>query len=239
MEILGFYEAIHDGARKELKNFNFSMIATVSSIDNLSDGFIDVEPVCNYLDYSMTESEVPTIYDVPVLYPNTTTSSITVPIQQGDGVLLVFTQHRNDDYLEGVEGKHLPLSQSWLALHNAVAFVGFQNINKSGYNPNNYKNKLDMNDLNIVHNKNTENEVVISFNSNGDLTINAGEKTINTVSKEINAKCETINANSALIKTENDIQIKGHSVYNFMTTHDHNYTDDGSPMITAIPNLKD
>ena len=204
MEILGFYEAINDGARKAVKDFNYCLVGVVSSVDKLNDGLLDIDPVSNYLDYSMTECQMPILYDVPVVYPNTLSSSMTMPIKQGDGVLVVFTQHRTDDYLDGVKGKHLPLSQSWLALHNAVAFIGFQNIGDSGYNPNNYSNKLNMNDVNIVHNKNTDKEVVITLSDTGDLKITAPQK-VSIISKSADVTCkEDVN-----IKTNGTTNITG------------------------------
>lgn len=234
----GFWESIRYGSRQAVKEFNICMSAVVINTDNLSDGFIDVLPMANQLDFSMNEIEMPVIHNVPVIFPNTSTSSIIFPVNQGDGVLLVFTQHDNSDYVNGSKIQKLPMSQSWLALHHATAFVGFNPVNDSAFNKDNYKNKLDMNDLNIVHNKKSDKEVIFSLKQDGNALIKLTNGTIYTESKEVNAKCEVVNVNDALIKTNNDVEIKGVSVYKNMTSHDHNYTDNGNPVITSPPNVK-
>lgn len=234
--IRNFFESIEDGARNVIKDFNYCMSGIVVNSDNIKDGFIDVQPVTNYLDYSMNEIEYPIIHNIPVLFPSSSTSAFTFPVNQGDGVLLVFTQTSNKDYISGLKETHLPLSQSWLSLNHAVALIGFNPSNESPFNPNNYKNKISEKDLNIIHNKNTENEVVLSLRSDGNVSIKT-TKNIYTESKEVNVKADVVNVNSALIKTNNDVEIKGISVYKNMTEHTHRYTDDGNQMITNKPIL--
>lgn len=234
----GFWESVRYGSKQAMKDYNFCMSAVIINADNISDGLVDVLPMANQYDFSMNEIEMPVIHNVPVVFPNTGKTSIIFPVDQGDGVLLVFTQHDNTDYLNGDKIQKIPMSNSWLSLHHATAFVGFNTINESPFNPNNYKNTLDMSDLNIVHNKKTEKEIVLSLKSDGNVSLKLTDGTIYTESKEVNAKCDVINANSALIKTDNDVEIKGLSVYQNMTQHDHNYTDDGNPMVTSKPNIK-
>jgi hypothetical protein len=234
--IRNFFESIDDGARNVIKDFNFSISGVVVNSDNLKDGFIDVQPITNYLDYSMNEIEYPVIHNVPVIFPSTMSTSFTFPVNQGDGVLLIFTQSSNKDYISGLKETHLPLSQSWLSLNHAVAFIGFNPSNESPFNANNYKNKIDEKNVNIVHNKKTENEILLSLQSDGNVLLKTS-KTIYTESKEVNVKADTVNANSALIKTDNDVEIKGLSVYKNMTQHTHKYTDDGNPMVTNKPNI--
>lgn len=232
--IRGLNEAMSASARLAIRDFNYCTFGKVVNSDNLKDGFIDVQPLTNFLDYSMNEIELPVIYNIPVIFPNTATTSITYPVNQGDGVLLVFTQQDSNAYLNGVKEPHLPLSQSWLSLNHAVAFIGFSTVDDSCFNKNNYSNQLDMTDLNIVHNKKTENEIVLSLKSDGNVKLKTN-KAIFTESKEVNVKADVVNANSALIKTDNDIEIKGLSVYKNITEHKHKYTDDGNPMVTQVP----
>lgn len=232
----GLFEAINDGARGAIRDFNYCLVGVIINTDKIKDGFVDIQPVSNYLDFSMNEIQMPVLYNVPVLFPNTMNTSITFPVNQGDGVLVVFTQHSNSEYLNGDKETYLPLSQSWLSLQHAVAHVGFNTVTESVFNPNNYTNKLDMEDLNIVHNKKTDNEIVLSLKSDGNISIKTS-KVIYTESKEVNVKAEVVNANSALIKTDNDVEIKGMSVYRNMTEHTHDYTDDGNPMTSKKPNI--
>lgn len=233
--IRGLNEAITATANLAIKDFNYCSFGKVVNSDNLKDGYVDVQPLANYLDYSMNEIEYPILYNVPVVFPNTGLTSITYPVNQGDGVLILFTERDSSTYLNGVKDTHLPIRNSYLSLNHAVAFVGFSTVDSSCFNQNNYKNKLDMNDLNIVHNKKTDNEIVLSLKSDGNIKIKT-DKIIYTESKEVNVKADVVNANSSLIKTENDVEIKGLSVYKNMTEHKHNYTDDGNLMVTQVPN---
>ena len=73
-------------------------------------------------------------------------------------------------------------------------------------NANNYSTDFDLNDLNIVHNKNTANEASIKIKQNGE---------INIISKS------NVDINGVTITPDGDILIKGKSLFNHMTTHTH------------------
>lgn len=224
-------------ARLEIKRFNFPQAGYVVSTERLADGFIDVQPVVSKLGNDLDQADYPILRDVPVIYPSTALTSFQFPVSQGDGVLLFFTQHDSSAYVNGRKTVHLPNMFSFLGLHHAVAIVGFNPFQESPHNPNNYSGELNPESLNIVHNKKTEREVRLSFNTDGSLDIVA-TGTVNVKCKDVVAECETIDATNALIKTQNDVEIQGLSVYKHMTQHDHNYTDDGNPTVTAKPNNK-
>lgn len=225
-------------ARLELKKLSFPQVGIIVSIENLKDGFIDVQPVVSRLGNDLTKSDYAVLKDVPVIFPSTSKSSMQFPLEQGDGVLLLFTQHDCSNYINGNTKTHLPNMYSFASQHHAIAFVGFNSYLQSVHNPTNYKNPFDNKSFNIVHNKNTDKEVKLSLNSDGSITLLAPENKVNVVCNTVIAECEVIDATNALIKTQNDVEIKGVSVYTNMTTHDHNYTDDGHPMITNKPNVK-
>lgn len=213
-------------AINEVKSLNFCMPAVVVGIDRLKDGLIDVAPVIDKFTSTLGYTEYDIISDVPIITPNTSTTSIQVPINQGDGVLLLFTQSDCSEFIQGLKDTHEPNTNSFLSLDNAVALIGFNPYQESVYNNNNYKNELDNTALNIVHNKNTENEVMMSFKQDGTMKIicNKVDVSCNEASvkaKEVNVDSSVIDAKNSLIKTNNDIQIKGKSVYTFMTTHIH------------------
>ena len=76
----------------------------------------------------------------------------------------------------------------------------------SCFNANNYSTDFDLNDLNIVHNKNTANEASIKIRQNGE---------INITSKS------NVEINGVTLTPDGDILIKGKSLFNHMTTHTH------------------
>lgn len=246
-----FVQDVSSLSRIEFKKLNFPQAGIIVSVENLKDGFIDVQPVVSRIGNDLTKSDYPILRDVPIIFPSTSMTSIQFPVSQGDGVLLMFTQHDTTNYINGTKDVHAPTMFSFLGLHHAIAFAGFNPYLESVQNANNYSNSFDNKSLNIVHNKKTDKEVKISLNSDGSINL-ISPSTVHVNSKDaiiecdsitancntITANCQSIDASSAIIKTDGDVIVKGMSVYTNMTTHDHNYTDNGNPMITAPANPK-
>ena len=240
----GLYEAINVASRASMQNFNFCMSATVVNTDNLSKGTIDVLPIVGYTDSTQKETLHSVIHNVPIIFPSTNTSSFTIPVNKGDGVLLIFTQSNQKDYLNGVKTQHVPTWSKWLSLENAIAIIGFNPNSESSFNQNNFTNPLDMGNVNIVHNKKTDNEVVFTLTSDGKVNVIAPQK-VNVYTQTAEVKADkvildtpSVDCKNAIVETKGDVKVRGLSVYNHMTEHDHNYTDDGNLMITAKPNNK-
>lgn len=210
----------------EMRDLNFCMQATVVGVDKINDGFIDVAPVINKYVPSIGYIEYGVIYDVPICSLSTITSTIHVPVNQGDDVLLVFSQNDMSGFIEGNRDYQEPVTNSLLSLNNAVAIIGVNIYQDSPFNPRNYKNTFDPKALNIVHNKETDNEITLSLKEDGVFNI----KTSNKV--EVDAP--EIDAKNAVVKTQNDVLIKGKSVYTFMTKHVHAGVQSGSSS-TAPP----
>lgn len=215
-----------------LTDINISIPATVVNVQKLKDGLISVKPIVNAQNsYTKSTYPYPEISDIRVIFPSTKTSSFTFPVNIGDTVQLEFQSVNIQSFINGNEEQHDPNFGSFRNLSNCVAKVGFETYQKSCFNPNNYSNDFNNQNLNIVHNKNTENEVTFSLTTNGEVRVI-------TKSKVILEGVSELDCGDALVKTNNDVEIKGISVFKNITTHDHSYTDDGSPMITAPPNIK-
>lgn len=228
-------------ARLEIKKVNFPQAGIIVSVERLADGFIDVQPVVSKLGNDLTKADYPILRDVPVIFPSTSSTSFQFPLKQGDGVLLIFTQHDSTNFINGTKDLHAPLMFSFVALHHAVALVGFNPYLESAHNANNYSSEFDNTSVNIVHNKKTEKEVRFSLNADGTMTLHS-PSTIKIESKEVIANCEkitttatAIDAPNAIVNTK-DVIVNGLSVYENTIGHNHNYTDDGRPMVTAVPN---
>lgn len=223
--------------RKLIKSYisdmNINIPAIVTNVERLKDGFINVRPLVNAKNQLTKNTyEYPEIRDIRVVFPSTKTSAFTFPVNKGDTVQLTFQSVDIDRFINGTEVSHDPSLGSFGNLSNCVAYVGFETYQKSCFNPNNYKNDFDNQNLNIVHNKNTSNEVTFTLTKDGNI------KFIGNNSKVIMEGVSEVDVGNALVKTDNDVAIKGISVYRNITTHDHAYTDDGRPMITAPPNIK-
>ena len=71
---------------------------------------------------------LPVIFDVPVIFPSAGGYTLTMPIQPGDSVLLVFSQ-RGLTHFKTKFTESLPTETALLSLPDAVAMVGFGALN--------------------------------------------------------------------------------------------------------------
>lgn len=169
--------------RQNNHDINISFPAVVVGTDNLKDGLVDVKPVVNYSNPLTEETvEYPTLYNVRLIYPSSKNSTICFPVQQGDFVSLIIQSVDIQNFIRGATEPHDPLMLSHGNLANVVAIVGFTPYQQSCFNPINYKNDFDNQDLNIVHNKNTDNEITFKLTTGGDL------KVLNA--KKVSFECE-------------------------------------------------
>ncbi len=217
---------------------NISMPAIVVGVDKLKDGFIDVRPLVNHMNPITRDTvEYPTLGGVSVIFPNTKTSSFTFPVSQGDTVLLVFQSESIEDFISGNKNQHDPDFLVSGNMKNVVAMIGFTPYQDSPFNPINYTNEFNSEDLNIFHNKGTENEVNITLDKEGGVTIRSPKsvtveaESVKVDSEHVEFTAGSIDANQATITTDGDMMIGGRSVKAFMESHTH-IGNQGSPTST-------
>ena len=188
-------------------NFKFAIPAIVVGVSNLKDGLIDVLPIVNSVNHLTWETtEHNTLYDIPVVFPSTSNSSICFPVNQGDTVELILQSSDIIRFRDGNKEQHDPSQLGYNNLANCVALVGFVPFQESCFNPNNYKNDFDNQDLNIVHNKNSGNEANIVIKSDGSINILSNNK---------------VDINGVIVTADGDIQVDGKSLRQFMLSHTH------------------
>ena len=188
-------------------NFKFAIPAIVVGVSNLKDGLIDVLPIVNSVNHLTWETtEHNTLYNIPVVFPSTSNSSICFPVNQGDTVELILQSSDIIRFRDGNKEQHDPSQLGYNNLANCIALVGFVPFQESCFNPNNYKNDFDNQDLNIVHNKNSANEANIVIKSDGSINILSNNK---------------VNINGVTITADGDIQVDGKSLRQFMLSHTH------------------
>ena len=188
-------------------NFKFAIPAIVVGVSNLKDGLIDVLPIVNSVNHLTWETtEHNTLYDIPVVFPSTLNSSICFPVNQGDTVELILQSSDIIRFRDGNKEQHDPSQLGYNNLANCIALVGFVPFQESCFNPNNYKNDFDNQDLNIVHNKNSGNEANIVIKSDGSINILSNNK---------------VDINGVTITADGDIQVDGKSLRQFMLSHTH------------------
>ena len=188
-------------------NFKFAIPAIVVGVSNLKDGLIDVLPIVNSVNHLTWETtEHNTLYNIPVVFPSTSNSSICFPVNQGDTVELILQSSDIIRFRDGNKEQHDPSQLGYNNLANCIALVGFVPFQESCFNPNNYKNDFDNQDLNIVHNKNSGNEANIVIKSDGSINILSNNK---------------VDINGVIVTADGDIQVDGKSLRQFMLSHTH------------------
>lgn len=208
--------------------------AVVINTENLIDGLIDVQPLVRYMHPLTSETmDYPILRKIPIIFPSTKNSSFCFPVQQGDFVDLIVQSSDIQGFKLGNREVQNPTTLNFNNIANAVAFVGFSPYQDSCFNPNNYSKDFNNQDLNIVHNKNTDNESSISINTEGEITLRSSTKVI-VESKDVQVVSDTINVNNATISTNGDVLIQGQSVNRFMKSHTH-IDSQGSPTLPPTP----
>lgn len=198
-----------------------SFPAVVVNSDNLKDGFIDVQPIVNYIHPLTSETmKYPTLYNIPVIFPSTKNSTICFPVEQGDFVEIFIQSVDIQKFKNGLAETHDPATLSFNNLSNAVAIVGFSPYQQSCFNPSNYLEDFDNKNLNIVHNKGSDNESSITVDTEGVITLKASTRVV-VESKDVQVVSDRIDVGNAVISTQGDLNIKGSSVYKFMGLHSH------------------
>lgn len=205
-------------------NLNIAFPAVVVGVEKLKDGFVDVQPIVEYMNPLTSEtSPYPVIHNVRLIFPSNNTSTICFPVNQGDFVELRFQSVDIQNFINGNKGQHPPDFLSFGNLKNVVASVGMSPYQDSCFNPSNFTDDLDLRDLNIVHNKNTDAESRVVIKSSGDILLKSPTRVV-VESKEVQVVSDRIDAKSAVISTQGDVEIEGKSVKMYMQrfdTHTH------------------
>lgn len=209
-----------------MDNLNFCCPAVIVNIQDLPKGFVDVQPLPNNVSNNGETTEYPVIGYVPVMIMATNASAVIPSINLGDTCLLVFGHSDITPFKFGIEKAYDPSDNRLLDLNDAIALIGLKTSLKSVFNATSHKNKLNLQDMTIVHNLGKPNENCIKLKLDGSIDFIS--------STEVNFDVPVVNCNT--LNASEDVIIGGQSVMQFMLSHTHNYTDDGNPAITSPPN---
>ena len=146
---------------------------------------VDIKELYN----NNTELEYPILANVPVIFPRSGGASITLPVKQGDGCLVIFLDRDITNWLLGAS-KQKPATKRIHHLSDAVAFVGLSPFVKASLAENNDDLLLTYSGANI------------RLKPNGIVDIHSA--------KEVNIKTENviINCKNATIKAEELISVE-------------------------------
>lgn len=166
-----------------INQINTCMVGEVVNTDNLSNGFVDVQPLVNKRGGNYDTYEYPVISYVPVVMPATTTAGIILPVKRGDTVLLVIGQHCFDQFKLGVKVPHDTLDLRRFDISDAVAFVGFNTAQDSVWNTDNHKKEYSEDSLRVYNNLGTDQECSMSLTNKGDIDVDCNIFRVNAKEK--------------------------------------------------------
>lgn len=221
---------LKDFFKGSMGEMNFCCPARVEGDQSVANGRIDVRPL-QMPTYKDTSTQVmPVIRNVQYITPCTSSSGITFIPQQGDTVLLLFSQCSLDEFKLGSTEPYSPTLSRMLNLNDAVAIVGFTPFNYNPVNTDLHNKDYNIGDVSLFNNLGGGKENKINVKKDGTNKYIASSHNIDG---DVNIKGNLYVSGDATV--DGDIIIGGKSLKQFMSRHTHKYTDDGRPMQTDPP----
>ena len=194
---------------------NTCMLCTVENVRDLGEQRIDVKPLVNKQFVDSDVLEYPAILSVPLVFPSSSTSAITFPVNKGDVVVVIFSQSSIDVFKSGSHTAHDPVDTRRFDRRDAIAIPCAFAFDKAINKQSNRTLPHSTTDVVIAHNINTPDECEIRLDPTGGLKITA--KTINVVSNVATITCPTATFTGNLAVT-GDLSVTGVSLFTGIST---------------------
>ena len=154
-----------------LSDIYVTMVAEVTNVSKLNECRIDVQPVVNkkYIDGEIMA--YPEILSVPVQFPSSSTSALTFPINQGDNVLLVFSQKGLDVFKSGATSAHDPIDMRSFDKRDAIAIPCVNPFSKSINDPVKRTLFHSVDDMVMTHNIGLPTECEVRMKPTGKIEL--------------------------------------------------------------------
>lgn len=154
-----------------LSDIYVTMVAEVTNVSKMNECRIDVQPVVNkkYIDGEILE--YPEILSVPVQFPSSSTSALTFPINQGDNVLLVFSQKGLDVFKSGATSAHDPIDMRSFDKRDAIAIPCVNPFSKSVNDPVKRTLFHSVDDMVMTHNIGLPTECEVRMKPTGKIEL--------------------------------------------------------------------
>ena len=196
MSLQEFANAAFDYQTNNLYTAMPGIVVTVR--DNFNQLSVDVQPSVNIKNKDGTTKERPTVLNVPVQMPSSSTAALTFPVNVGDPVLLVYSMRSVDNWKRGEGRPATPNDSRKFDKRDCIAIPGIWPFGQSINNPSVRVWTHSTGDLVISNNiGGTENEVRlyqggnITINTNQDVAVNCNNATI-TARADITLDCANL-----------------------------------------------
>jgi hypothetical protein len=201
----------------------------VEVVDDLKEQRVHVQPCLNKLLLNGKATPRSVILNIPVIFPSTGTSAITMPINKGDLVWCNFSMRAMEVFNESEGKTSTPNNYAKFDQKDAVAFIGMTTRRTAINNPAKRKLSHSTLDLVVAHNIGKSAEVEIRFKPNGDLVVTSPTKMkFESPEMELNATSQmTIDTPSLTVNADT-------TTWTGNTNHTGNTTQSGSITATSV-----
>lgn len=206
-----FEEVINSYFDYYSKNFMTAIPAVVVDSSRISQGIVAVKPLINELTKDGRTSPWPEILEVPVVFPSSSRSAITFPIEKWDSVLLIFSMRGLDEFKGGDGGLVTPSDYRRHDIRDAIAIPCVWPTALSINRQSNRRLPHNTNDLTITHNLGKSQEAEVRIDSSGQIKLTSPLKVqIDSPLTEINSEV-IVNDN---VTINGDTFVNGDWTYN-------------------------
>lgn len=151
---------------------NTCMLCTVENVRDLGEQRVDVKPLVNKQFVDSDVLEYPAILSVPLVFPSSSTSAITFPVNKGDVVVVIFNQSSIDVFKSGSHTSHDPIDTRRFDRRDAIAIPCAFAFDKAINKQSNRTLPHSTTDVVIAHNIGRDNECEIRVKSSGKIEVN-------------------------------------------------------------------
>jgi len=159
-------QAINAAIEYALKQIHVCLPGRIEEYD-FTEQKASVTPLLSIAYDDGTTVDMPIVQNVPVVFPAGGGASITFPLRQGDGVLLVFSERSIDQWLS-LGGVVVPDDPRTFDLSDAIAIPGLNPFRGNGLAQDNDSVYI------------TYNDATIKIGDDGTVDINDGNLTVET-----------------------------------------------------------
>lgn len=156
----------------KFSTLNTCMLCTVENVRDLGEQRVDVKPLVNKQFVDSDVLEYPAILSVPLVFPSSSTSAITFPVNKGDVVVVIFNQSSIDVFKSGSHTSHDPIDTRRFDRRDAIAIPCAFAFDKAINKQSNRTLPHSTTDVVIAHNIGRDNECEIRVKSSGKIEVN-------------------------------------------------------------------
>lgn len=191
----GFQEVITKYIDYYLKDLMTALPAIVVANDRIAESIVSVKPAINEKTLDGRVIPWPEIVNVQLVFPCSSSSAVTFPVNVGDTVLVVFSMRGMDEWKAGSGRNVTPNFPRSHDIQDAIAIPGLFTITQSKNNPESRSLPHSTTDLTFTHNLGTGAEAEVRIKPSGQIEMTSPVKVVvNSPEAEWNGNI-TLNGN--------------------------------------------